>query len=221
MPADSIWQTVLAWSAGLDRDALALDTFASTVDELRQVDPLQRPVLVGAKDRPRRFGQLADILVRDEPLPLDGSEPVAEANALQVMGCSPWTQLSLGWSAQATRQAQLLVPKANHLGWHEPYRIRHAALEAMAAGARGLVIRTPERLSRTSPEARRLVDQLQLLNRELALVEPWLVAGKRLPSAELFGSEVTTTAWQLGQARLVYIPRQTLAQPRAQPPLLR
>jgi hypothetical protein len=208
---DSVWQTVLAWSMGLDCDIFALDGLASSVEEIRRADPLMRPLLVGATDRPRSFGQFADVLVRAEPQPLDGLPPTTLHSALDIMGCSPWAQLSLGWSPAATRQTQLLVPTANHLGWHDPHRIRHWALEAIAGGTRGLLVRTPERLTRTSPEARRLADQLQLLNQELVLVEPWLVAGKRLPSAELTGADVTTTAWQLGQSRLVYVPQQTRA----------
>ncbi len=53
-----------------------------------------------------------------------------------------------------------------------------------------------------------MADQLRLLNGELELIEPWLVVGKRLPSAELVGGQVTATAWQLGQSRLVYVPQQ-------------
>ncbi len=218
IPVDSIWQTVLAWSLGLDHNGAALDQVASTVDEVRRTDPLGRPVLVGAADRPRRFGRLADVLVRPAEQPLDDSTPPLRQQALSIMGCSPWTQLSLGWSEQATTQAQLLAPRARHLGWHHPNQIHNAALQTVAAGARGLVVRTPERLGRTYPETRQLIEELQLLNRELTLIEPWLVSGKRTPSAEVTGAEAAATVWQLGQSHLTYIPQQALpltAQPSA------
>lgn len=207
---NTIWQTVLAWSMGLDCDALDMDAIASQAEEVRRNDRLGRPILVGARDRHRRYAQLADILVRDQPL---GSMARSD-EPLPVMGCSPWTQLSLGWTTLARRQAELLAPKASHLGWHEPGDVRRTALSAMAAGCRGLVVCTPERLSTTSSEARRLADQLRLLNQELRLVEPWLVAGKRDPSAELSNSDVAVTAWQLGRSRLVMLPEQPTDSPQ-------
>ncbi|WP_425400626.1 hypothetical protein [Aeoliella sp.] len=207
---NSVWQTVLSWSMGLDRDALDLDTIASQTEEIRRSDRLARPILVGASDRHRRYAQLAEVLVRAQPL---GEQGVRTHESLPVMGCSPWTQLSIGWTAAARRQAELLAPKASHLGWHDPGDIHRAALTAMSRGCRGLVVRTPERISTASPEARRLADQLRLLNQEMRLVEPWLVAGKRDPSAELSGSDVAVTAWQLGRSRLVMLPEQPASGP--------
>lgn len=205
LAADSVWQTVLAWSLGFDRDALALDGTASRAEEIRRSDPLGRPLVVGAIDRRRRFAQLSDVLVSDKPVAAsEQAEPAQDA--MPLLGCSPWTQLSLAWQADARRQAELFAPRASHLGWHEPRDLRRAALQAMASGARGLVIRTPDRLGGPAPEASRLADQIRLLNRELHLVEPWLVAGKRIAGAQLSPSDRQTTAWQLGRSRLVFIP---------------
>lgn len=217
---DSVWQTVLAWSLGLDRDALSLDGTASQADEIRQIDPLQRPLLIGALDRQRRFAQLADVLVRGRPIVVGDSFGDTESAALPLLGCSPWTQLSLAWQEDARRQAELFAPRASHLGWHEPRALRCAALTAMSEGARGMVVRTPDRLGGTSPEARRLADQLQLLNRELHLVEPWLVSGKRIAGAELSNSDRTTTAWQLGRSRLVFIPPRQAGTTKAEAPIV-
>ncbi len=118
---DSIWQTVLAWSLGLDHNAAALDTIASTVEDIRRADALQRPVLVGVSDRARRFGQFADIVVQQRRLPREGELPPTVENAPAVLGCSPWTQLSLGWSPEATRQAQLLAPRQVTSGGTTPH----------------------------------------------------------------------------------------------------
>lgn len=206
--SDSIWQTVLAWSLGLERDGLALDSIASQSEQLRRVDPLSRPLLVGARDQHRRYAQLADVLVRSTAMDFDAQQ---QRLPLPVLGCSPWTQLSLGWTSESRRQAQLIAPRASHLGWYEPLEVRRAVMNALASGTRGLAIRTPERLGSAAPEARQLVDQLRLLNDELRLVEPWLVAGKRTASSPVEGTGVATMAWQLGRSRLVYIPEQPLS----------
>jgi hypothetical protein len=205
---DSVWQTVLAWSLGSERDGLSLDSIASQSEQLRRIDPLNRPLLVGARDQHRRYGQLADLLVRSAALDLDAQQA---RMPLPVMGCSPWTQLSLGWTPEARKQAQLIAPRASHLGWYEPLEIRRAVLNALATGTRGLAIRTPERLGSASPEAMQLADQLRLLNDELRLVEPWLVSGKRTASTPVEGTGVETMAWQLGRSRLVYVPEQPIS----------
>lgn len=208
---DSVWQTVLLWSLGLDRDALSLDAITSSVEQLRAADPFQRPLLVGASGQERSFAQLADVLAQPKPMQLlPASRSPAPASLtdtrLPMMGCSPWTQISLGWTSQARQQAQLFAPRASHLGWHDPRQVRRKVLEAMAAGTRGLVVRTPDRLGRAAPEASQLSDQLKLLNSELSLVEPWLVAGKRIDGAQLVNSDRAATAWRLGRSRLVFIP---------------
>lgn len=211
---DSIWQTVLLWSMGLDRDALSLDAMTSQVEQLRMVDPLERPVFVGANSQERSFAQLADVLVRPKRLPLYAiGDPCVATDAsdrpLPLLGCSAWTQISLGWSGEAREQAQLFAPNASHLGWHDPRLVRDKVLETMAEGTRGLVIRTPDRLGGAAPEARRLSDQLQLLNSELALVEPWLVTGRRIEGTQLLNSDRAATAWRLGRSRLVFIPKRS------------
>ena len=203
---NSVWQTVLAWSLGLENTALALDQIASQSEAIRRADPLERPILVGAGDRPRRFAQQVDVLVRPEKISLDSVTTAAGEPALPVLGCSPWVEISLGWSPQARQQAEAFAPGARHLGWHEPWRVRQALLEAMTAGNRGLLVRTPERLGGTSPEAKQLEDQLQLVNRELLLAEPWLVAGKRVAGGEMSRSDYSPLAWQLGRSRLIFLP---------------
>ncbi|QDU57673.1 hypothetical protein [Aeoliella mucimassa] len=219
---NSIWQTVLAWSLGLENTALSLDQLTSQCEAVRRADPLRRPIVVGASDRPRRFAQLTDVLVRPRKIDLAGDANVGDVEKLApVLGCSPWVAVSLGWSDAAREQAELLAPSARYLGWHEPWQIRQALLATMAAGHRGLLVRTPGRLASSSPEARRLCEQLRLLNRELMLAEPWLVTGKRIAGAELRSSNQKSIAWQLGRSRLVFLPGEPPSQqPASTSPVL-
>jgi len=204
--AASVWQTVLGWSLGLDSTAAELDQVASLAEATRQADPLQRVLLVEAKTNARRYAHLSDVLLTPQSISLSGTHLSEESfEPLPVLGCSQWTSVQAGWSAAATSQAAALAPRANHLGWHEGRDVRRLAIDALASGSRGLLIRTPQRLGGSAPQAKRFAQQMQLVNSELALIEPWLVAGKRIASAQLTGSDVATTAWRLGRSRLVYI----------------
>lgn len=202
----SVWQTVLGWSLGLDCTLADLDKVASLAEATRQADPLQRVLLVEAKSQARRYAHLSDVLVAPQRISLGGTHGQDESfEPLPLLGCSQWTSVQAGWSAAATSQTAALAPRAKHLGWHEGRDVRRLAIDALASGSRGLFIRTPERLGGSAPQAKRFDQQLQLINRELALVEPWLVTGKRISAAQLIGSDVETTAWRLGRSRLIYI----------------
>lgn len=202
----SVWQTVLAWSLGLDCTAIDLDQVASKAEATRQADPLRRVLAVEASAHKRQFAYLSDVLLTPNEIPLvRARQQRTPSDSVPTMGCSPWASIQAGWSDAATRQAAALAPRAKHLGWHKGREVRQLAIDALASGSRGLLIRTPARLGGSEPEAKRFADQLRLLNSELSLIEPWLVAGKRVAGGEVIGSDATTTAWRLGRSRLVHI----------------
>ncbi|MGI9457725.1 MAG: hypothetical protein ACR2NU_14260, partial [Aeoliella sp.] len=204
----SPWQAVLAWSLGLDRDGLSLDQIASLADDTRRNDPLGRPLVVETSDRRRRYGQLADVIVKQGRSPFSKRAAISalDSDALPLMGSSPWTSISLDWTPSVTRQCQAVMPGASNLGWHEPRDIYLLGLESVADGSRGILFRSGRRLGSSDPEARRMALQLQLLNRELTLLEPWLVTGKQTKNAEV--DALHATSWRLGRSQLVMIPAQ-------------
>ncbi len=199
------WQSVLAWSLGFNRDARSLDQVGSLADETRLHDPLHRPLLVEASDRHRQYGRLADVMVtRRRPPLVQPPRRAKPKQALPLLGCSEWTSVDLEWSERATAQCQAFLPKARHLGWHPPLEIQRLVLDEVAAGARGFVFRTRHPLGGNDPESRRISLQLQILHRQLEVLETWVVHGKRTNSIELDG--IGTTAWRIGRSRLVVLP---------------
>ncbi len=216
LPAQSPWQAVLAWSLGRDRTAIDLDATRSLAETTRLADQqFSRPLVVGTLDRRRTYAQLADIVV-DSRTPWSSDH--APSASVRLLGCARWVAVETQQSPLAQAQSLAFAPSQPELAWHPPLMIRQLAVESVADGARGLLIEAGDSLAGQQAPVRSLAIQLELLHRELSLLEPWLVGGKTVAGASVDRrAELVPRSWQLERARLVMVPPHAPPAPPASP----
>lgn len=211
-------QRILGWFCG-DDDAFH-ERPSDSLDQFRGRDPLRRP-LIGAVQRDQwRASRQLDILLRIR-------EPLGSSFELAHFG--PWldqmTQLTRPgtpfWCGVQTELSSASAEQAGGLwggGGDLPRgvqveQVRQLALAAVAAGARGLWFRSQTSLDAAGADAQLRRLMLELINDELALIEPWAVGGQRLGEVKGTNAELRVVALATERSRLL-VP--TYVQPFAQ-----
>jgi hypothetical protein len=127
-------------------------------------------------------------------------------------GTSYWTTIStqppttlIGqWTAFGT---QHLFPRNI-----EPEQIRFLVFSAIASGTRGLYFRSWSRLDAPDTSTEIRSNTLELINREIQLIQPWLAGGVYLGDLDTNTTDVRTSMWQTDRAKLLILLRSSARQ---------
>ena len=202
------YDPVLAWDlgAGLENDQVAFTRqWAEMVrDADRQV---ARPLICRPQSDLWNYSRQVDLL-------LVGREPLGTSLELTDYGtwlrqrprlARPGTPF---WAAVQTQPAPSLVRQWKIIGRGEPYpltmsseQIRLLTYTAATSGAHGLFFESLTTLNSNDPDTRQRAMTLELLNRELEMVEPWMAAGKFVDTLQGSDPQRQTTAGVLETAR--------------------
>jgi hypothetical protein len=101
------------------------------------------------------------------------------------------------------RQLAALQPGRPLPGTVAGDQIRLLVYTALSAGSRGLIFLSRSPLSATDPDTRQRATELELLNLELQLIEPWAAGGTFVANAESTVREVAGAVLRLDRTRLV------------------
>ena len=184
---------VLAWH--LQDDALEADSnYAMRWAELvREHDAVfGRPVLIAPQSNWSAANKAADILVARYPRMGTVSLPEFHSWLDACPGkAQPGTPLWVCLATQSDDDLRRQVPALTHgaapwAGVDGPL-LESLVQIACTCGARGFVFQSASSLSETDEPTRRRAATLQVINRRLQLIEPWLAGGKvveRVPSTD-------------------------------------
>ena len=170
---------VLAWQLGEGLAARHTSYVRQLADAVRRADSqTARPLAAGASEQLRTYSRQVDVLFLDRrPL---GSPLELEQLKKWIAGRSqlvrPGTPL---WMTVQTQPLPALVDQWSAGGRSaprvvEPQQIRLLAHAALAAGVRGLLFASHERLDQGSEDSQLRAQSLALLNLEFELIDPWL-----------------------------------------------
>ena len=118
-------------------------------------------------------------------------------------GTPVWTTVQTQPSEGLRRQLAALAPGRPPPGTVAGEQMRLLVYTAISAGSRGLVFLSRSPLSATDPDTRRRAMDLELLNLELQLIEPWAAGGTFVATAETSLPEVAGAVLRTDRARLV------------------
>ena len=146
-----------------------------------------RPLLCSPRNDLRGYSRQVDLLLIDRR-PLGSSMELADYGAwvrrqplLALPGTPVWTTVQTQPNEGLRRQLAALQPGRPLPGAVPGEQIRLLAYTAISAGSRGLVFLSRSPLSATDPETRQRAMDLELLNLELRMIEPWAAAGPTSP----------------------------------------
>ena len=175
---------VLAWH--LQDDALDVDpSYASRWAELvRERDAVfGRPIVIAPGANCVTTSRSADILIARHPR-IGLLTPTEYASWLEAypQRARPGTPLWVNLPTQADEALRRQICAFTHVaaspGGVDTRQLETSVQIACAHGARGFVFQSTSPLSETDEATRRRAVALQLINRRLQLMEPWLAGGK-------------------------------------------
>jgi hypothetical protein len=204
------FQQVLAWDLGSDLVGEQLATTKSWADQVRMADAHQRrPLICSPRNDLRGYSRQVDLLLIDRR-PLGSSMELADYGAwvrrqplLARPGTPVWTTVQTQPSEGLRRQLAALEPGRPLPSTVAGEQMRLLVYTAISAGSRGLLFLSQSPLNATDPETRQRAMDLELLNLELQLIEPWAAGGTFVTTAETNLPEVTGAELRTDRARLV------------------
>lgn len=202
---------VLAWqfSDPLAAGGLELDYVRRWVDAVRRQDPLaNRPFLMAPQADWPALGKLADVLVADHPrastiAAADFADWLLGRPRLARPGTPFWVQIPSQPGSSVQQQIQALAPSAPL-----PVNVDDAQLEALvriacARDCHGFLFASNSPLNADDERTRHRVAILELVNRQLLMIEPWLAGGKVVGRVATPDAAEAAAVLQTEQARLL------------------
>ncbi len=201
---------ILSWHVGRDLSRRDLRVTADRVTQLRLIDGAsRRPICAHVASNMDAFSRHVDVLLLDRQVigtTLDKQsyfEWIAANAQMARVDTTFWVRLHdripHSFEAQAA-SLRVASPPTVLADWQQ---LRTLAIGAIAHGARGLVFPSSSRLDAEDPDARRRAAQLELLNLELSLIEPWAAAGRFSTTVDSSDPNVKAYVLQSDHTRLV------------------
>jgi hypothetical protein len=223
-PPPPDWQTpslatrsdrIIAWMLGDGLGEQESRNVAERIREVKTQDPRsQRPVATGAVNNWNAFAQTSDILVVGQ-LTAGGGLPLSRYSDW-LTGCREatgnslpiWADLHTEFPSAAVRQMGNFIGQLPPLPL-EPQQMQFALYEALAGGARGIRFLSRSRLDATDPQSRLRALQVQWLNRQLDLFEPWAAAGVVDGTVPTGNAQLEVTALKQNRGTLLFVQQTT------------
>ena len=209
-PLGPEFQRVLAWDLGSRLGGEQLEIVSRWADHL----PPGRRASTSA---PGRRGDRSPPRVQPLPGPAAGRSPAAGqqhgnarlwhlAAAAAVVGAAGHAPVE--HRANPARRKTAAASGRAGAGQPPPTvvadeQLRLLVYSAITAGSRGLYFQSQTRLDSNDAETRQRALSLELLNLELALIEPWTAAGSFVTTAETNDPRVAGAVLRIDRARLV------------------
>ncbi len=200
---------VLGWQ--LQDDALEVDPhYAMRWAELvREKDAVfGRPLVATPQTNWASLSDAADVLIAQNPrIGLLSPTEIQSWFASCPQKAKPGTPLWIRLSTQSNEDVRQQVHALTHAGGPFPsvdvQRLESSVQVACANGARGFVFQSASLLSDTDEQTRQRATILQLINRQLQLLEPWLASGKVVERVTSSDGTRTGIVLSVDRARLL------------------
>lgn len=179
------WNVVIAWDLGYRATPEESTALAADARFVRAKDPVSsRPLIAWPETKLREASRAVDIVVL-------GREPCG--TSLELVDYAAWlrTRPLLArpgtplWTVVQTQPDPVLLEQwqaagadPRQLDTIAPEQIRLLTYLSLAGGARGLLFRSHRSLEENDPATRMRATALELLNKELDCIEPFLAGGR-------------------------------------------
>ena len=205
-----LFDPILAWDLGEQNSAAEVQALQRSADELRRRDG-QAGRLLAARPQTelRAASRAVDILIfgRDPAYTAltfrDYAEWLRGRLLLPRPGTPAWVTVQTQPDPAVLDQWRAAGIDPAAIDGLEPEQIRILTYLSLTAGARGLIYRSHSPLDRPDRASRLRAAALELANRELAFVEPFLSGGQFAGMVESDRPEITAALFRTDRARLL------------------
>ena len=184
-PFDARYDPVLAWHLGSGLTQHELERTERWAAEVQRADgAAPRPLVCDAESALKPYSRIPSMILLTHRYPLGSSFELADYGAwlrqrplLALPGTAFWTTIQTEFAPQLIEQVALLGEGRARMPSVQCEQIQLLVQSALAAGARGLIFASRTALDETDVESRERARALELINRELALIDAWAAAG--------------------------------------------
>jgi len=203
---------VLAWDVTLTPVSSQLDRIAQWADKVRRAESrAARPLVCRAEGNFQALSRVVDILWLIRP-PIGAGLELADYTRWirqRELLVRPGTPLWVSIPTQlppAIRAQWMQFSSGRQIPDHlSPEQIRLALYSGLAGGVRGVVYESDRALDAQDSETQTRAAALELLNREMEILEPWLAAGTGVGGGRTSQPEVQTALLRTERARLALL----------------
>jgi hypothetical protein len=202
-PIPPAFDRVLLWDLGYDLTTAQLESTRRWVEQIQTADRRAgRPLICKPQCNLLGFSKLGNndmsLLVDRRPLGTsmelkDYGTWVSRQPLVALPGTPMWTTVQTQPNEALRTQIAALdpsVPSSNCVSFEQ---IKLLAYTAVAAGSRGLIFLSSTPLDATDPATRQRAMSLELLNLELARLEPWAAASNYSEKADCIEKQISAT----------------------------
>lgn len=211
---ENVWDTVKGWLVGAAVDGRGLKDLQREVARVGQFDDtLRRTTVAEAMEEYWAFSRVVDELVVPVPSNMSAGLP---SDKLQWLTAnlrdssrrgSGWVSMTTdslpSWHEQIVQTQKIVEPGAAELETTDAVQLRLQVARAVAAGARGFLFRSAVPLDISSNEHKVRVAAMRTVNRDLALIGPWITGGQVAPIPQLDREDYAAAAWAASRSHLV------------------
>lgn len=201
---------VLAWDLGIQSTPWEVDELHHRVELLRSLDPTPtRPILAEPLTNLLKASRAVDALLAGRPACFAELELPAYAAWLRSRpllarpGTPLWVTVQTQPDALLFQQWQTAGASADYLDCVPPEQIRLLTYLSLTAGARALLFHSRSSLAQEDPATQQRRLALELMNRELEWIEPFLAGGQFLTLVSSNVPEVVGALFHAERARLL------------------
>jgi hypothetical protein len=199
---------VLAWFLGRPGDG-EYEYYQRWAELVRENDPATgRPIVVAPRGDWLPYSKVADVLLAEHPAAsrlssTDYAEWLAGIALLARPGTPFWASVPTQAGESARGQLAVLLPERPTLAVVGDEQLDTLIRMAAVGGCRGLLFQSHTSLNLADDQSKRRAAALELVNRQLRLIDPWLTIGRNV--GQVVSTDATTTAsiLQLEQSRLI------------------
>ncbi|EAQ82244.1 hypothetical protein [Blastopirellula marina] len=213
---DSAYVRLLAWQIPTSKRAEDFPDFALTADDVRRADARDnRPILAAPTTALYEHSRFADIILHDVPmigssaLPADLPQKIEKRSLFCSQSAAHWSTIETEFPEETRRQLEALSSLPQLSAAIEADQLQQQLFLSACGGARGFVFSSQSSLADERPvnEYRRAA--LELANRRLALVEPWIAAADQLRPISTIYPNIQATLLSTPTAKLLIVVRST------------
>ena len=201
---------VLCWRLGAGLDAPQIANTRDMAFAIRRADEQSgRPLLAEADAQMRSYSRIANVMLLSRETLGTSFELASYKDWLKSRQqlLRPGTPT---WATVQTQPPAALVQQAHLQGLNfqpaeEPQQVRLMALAAVSAGVRGLIFKSRERLDGEDAASLHRAQVLELVNRELDLIEPWLTVCGHVSPVAVGEAGVQATMFATQHSQLILL----------------
>lgn len=183
---DGAYQRLLAWEIPTSDRPENFPDFALTADDVRRADQgANRPILAAPTTALYEHSRFADIILHQVPTIGVSAPPALLPGEIEKRSlfCSQttahWSVIETDYAPETLRQLEALSSLPQLSAAIEADQVQQQLFLAACGGARGFVYRSRSSLSDDRPVNEYRRSALELANRRLAIVEPWIAAAEQ------------------------------------------